>query len=410
MLSSPCNPPRFHRAIAPLPALVVSIAALYCGTAAAALSDTIHPFVSLGYSHDDNLLRLPDDTPAGAGPRGDTIRQLQGGLLFERTIGRQVLSGQAKVSRVSFDHYDELNYNGRDFLAALEWHVANHLSGNLGASYAQTLTPFTDSHNSQRNLRVQRRQYADANWRLHPSWQVHASVSREKFSYDLLAQRFNNRIEDSSAAGIDYLAASGSRFGLVARHLTGEYPNRRTFGAQVLDDGFSQDELKAKVYWTASGVTQVELLAGWARRKHNFYSVRDASGANGRVTAIWRPLGRLRLTAALWREFAVVESNLVNTSLNKGGSLAASWELSAKVKAEATLRRERRAFDAVRGVPLPGEPSDATRYQSLGLTYTPLPALQVGASVFHESRQGEPLAGTGSYRANGAALNVSAQF
>lgn len=397
-----------HRRVAGLGLL---IGALYAAPASAGLSDTLHPFISTLYSYDDNLLRLPDDASGLNGPRGDSIRQLQGGVLFERPIGRQILTAQARLSRVTFAHYDQLNYNGKDLSAALEWHLANTLSGHVGASYSQTLTPFTDIHTSERNLRVQHHDFVDGNWRFHPSWQVHAGRIEDRYAYDTLVQRINNRTEAISEVGVDYLATSGSRVGLVARHMQGSYPFHRVINGVSIDDGYHQDELKANIFWAVSGVTQVQVLAGWAHRQHNFFSERDASGANGRVNVTWRALPDVRLYLETWREFAAVENNLVTNSLNKGASLSATWDISAKLQGTASARTERRTFDVIQAFSgLVGAPSDNSRNVKLGLTYSPLTALQLSASVFHESRSGDVLIGNGSYRANGASLNATLQF
>jgi exopolysaccharide biosynthesis operon protein EpsL len=390
--------------------LVALIGAALANPAQAVLSDTIHPFVSATYNYEDNLLRLPDGVPGPQGSRSDSFTELQGGLLFERPIGRQRLTAQAKVSRVSFDHYDQLNYNGKDFSAAWEWYVLRDFSGHVGASYGQVLTPFTDYHSSERNLRTTRREYADGNWRFHPSWQVHGGVSTTKYSYDLASQRFIDRTEDSTDVGVDYLASSGSRFGVLARHSHGDYPNKPVVFGQVIDYGYRQNELKANVYWVLSGVTQVDLLAGWAKREHNFFTERDSSGANGRVTAYWRPLGKLSLTAAIWREFAAVESTFVSSSLNKGASVGAGWEFSAKVRANALLRHERRNFAAVSPQLLAGEPDDSSTYASAGVTYTPLNFMQLTLSTYRESRTGSAYLGTGSYVAKGVSVNATGQF
>jgi len=387
------------------------VSALFSTAASAAFSDTLHPFVSSLYSYDDNLLRLPEAASGLGGPRGDTVRQVQGGVLFERPIGRQVITAQAKLSRVTFGHYKQLNYNGKDISVALDWHLASTLSGHAGTSYSQTLTPFTDIHSSERNLRVQHHDFVDGNWRFHPSWQVRAGLVQDRFAYDTPIQRINNRTEDSTEAGVDYLAISGSRIGLVARHMKGQYPFRRVIQGISIDDGYSQNELKVKVYWAVSGVTQVQLLAGWASREHNFFTERDASGVNGRANVSWRPLPTVRLNLETWREFAAVENNLVSNSLNKGASLNGSWDMSAKIQATASLRSERRAFDVIKAFSgLVGAPSDNSRSLRLGLTYAPLPALQLSASAFRESRSGDVLVGNGSYMANGASINATLQF
>lgn len=409
MLSSLTMPSLFRARPAPL-SLATLIGAALCAPAQAAISDTIHPFVSVAYSYEDNLLRLPDGVPGPDGSRSDSLTQVQAGLLFERPIGRQLLTAQAKVSRVAFRHYDQLNYNGKDFSAEWQWYVLRNFSGHLGASYAEVLTPFTDYHSSERNLRTTRRVYADGNWRLHPSWQVHGGVSHTHFSYDLASQRFLDRDEDAEDVGFDFLAASGSRFGMLARHTRGDYPNKQPFGSLLIDNGFSQNEVKANVYWRANGVTQVQVLAGWAKREHNFFTNHDASGANGRVTVFWQPLGRVKFTLAGWREFAAVESTLVSSSLNKGTSLAASYDLGAKLRADASVRHERRDFNTINSIVLPGPATDSGNYATAGLTYTPLSSLQFNLSLFRETRTGSAYVGTGTYTAKGATISATGQF
>ncbi|MCU6498862.1 hypothetical protein LPN04_13770 [Rugamonas sp. A1-17] len=391
--------------------LAFLIGSLCCGGASAALSDTLHPFASVTYSHEDNLLRLSDDTPLAPGQqREDDLRSAVAGVLLERPIGRQVLTAQAKVSRVTFSHYEQLDYNGQDFNAALQWHLFEHLDGHLGGSYAQTLTPFTDFHSSERNLRVQRGEYVDGAWRFLPSWQVRGGFTRNKFAYDLLSQQYNDRTEDLAEVGVDYLASSGSRVGLVSRELRGRYPNQRSFGGIAIDDGYKQREIKLNVYWYLGETTQVQMLAGRARREHNFFTVRDTSGVNGRVTANWNPTGKLRFTAAGWREFSAVESSIVNSSLNKGASVNATWNATAKIALNGALRREKRDFSAAGGLVLPVDLTDTIRTTSLGLTYNPMSVLQFGVNAFSEKRSGSPFIGSGTYKANGMSLTATAQF
>lgn len=378
--------------------------------ASAAISDTISPFIATSYSYDDNLFRLDDKVPGFDGQRSDTSRQVQAGFLINRPIGRQLLTGQVKWSRVYFDHFDQLDYTGKDYLADLEWHIANHLEGHVGASYSQTLTPFSDLQSSDRNLRTIRREYVNGGWRFHPSWRVRGGFSRDKYTYDSIAQKISDRQEDATELGVDYLPASESRIGIQLRHLKGTYPNRANLAAFGIEQGYEQDEVKANIYWRFSGVTQVQLLGGWVRRKNDLFSGRDSSGANGRVTVYWAPLGKVRFTGSLWHEFAAVENSLITSSLNNGASLAAAWDISAKVRMDAQVRREKRDFSAASGLVLPNDVSDTTRTASIGLTYAPQPNIQLGINAFQDTRKGAPIINTGSYRAKGASLSASIQF
>lgn len=393
-------------------ACVMVLGCLGSSSASAALSDTIFPFLATSYAYDDNLLRLDDVTPGYTGPRSDTSRQIQAGFLFNRPIGRQILSGQAKWSRVSFQHFSDFDYNGKDFLFDWEWHLGNHLDGHAGALYSQTLTPFSDfqSSDTERNLRTRHRTYVDGGWLFHPSWRLRAGLSRERYSYDLLRLRSADRVEDIGELGLDYLASSGSKIGVQLRHLKGSYPNRLVNTPFSLVDGYSQDEVKANIYWRYSATTQVQLLAGWVRRSYADFEGRDSSGTNGRVVVYWAPLAKVRFTGSLWHEFGAVESALVSSSLNNGASIAAAWDITSKVRMDAEVRRQKRDFSAANGLLVSGDISDSTRTESLGLTYAPKPSIQLSLNAFRDKRNGAPIINTGSYRAKGASVSASIQF
>lgn len=379
--------------------------------AQAELSDTIHPFVAATYTHDDNLLRVDDNFPTVFGPRADNMRQLQVGALFERPIGRQVLSGHAKVSKVTFEHYNSFNYDGRDYMADLHWRVGSHFDGHAGLGYVQMLTPFTDYHSSERNLRIQRHENVDANWLFHPSWRLHAGLDRNRFQYDLLTQRFNDRTDYTTDAGVDFLASSSSRVGLLLRRSRGTYELQRFGGGGLLfDNAYQQDEVNANVYWVFSETTQFQLVGGYARRTHAALTSRDSKGANGRASFNWSPASRLHLVFSGWRVFEAVEGTVVNNSLNKGVSASASWDLTSKIMATARAARERRDFNAAAGAQLPPGANDSNGSVQGGLTYMPTQHSQISLNASRMRRTGSPLVGTNSYTGNTISLNGSIQF
>lgn len=371
----------------------------------AMLSDTIHPYLAVARSHDSNLFRLDDR--AVIAQRGDDVTRTQFGVLVDMPLGRQRLTAHIKRSKVTFSRYTQLDYDGKDYAADLEWHIGNHLEGHVGATYAQTLTSFNDFHTAERNLRVQRRDYVDGAWRFHPSYRVRVAASRNKSTYDLPLQRYNNRTEDQLDAGFDYLPPSGSRFGVQASRIDGRYPNHRSMGGMLIDDSYTQHELKANVSWLFSATSQFQMLAGWAERKHSLFTERDTSGLNGRATMQWSMLRKLTMSASAWREFAAVESNLINNSINKGASVNATWELTSKVAATAMVRREQRDFSTLEGRLAAPNLRDTTRIATLGLSWAPTRSSQLSVHAFHEVRSGNA---STNYRANGAAVSASIQF
>lgn len=402
-----------HSAHAPRACRIALLVGAICSMPAAVAAPGDEGFdimAGLGYFHDDNLFRLPDDQPGFEGQRSDSARQAHAGLVFNKTYSRQKLYAQAKVTKVAFDHFDQLDYDGKDVQARWNWQLGNRFEGVLGANYEQTLAPYTDFRSNERNLREHRRQYFDGAWRFHPSWRARTAASHDKYEYELLVQRFNNRTEDAYEVGVDYLPRSGSTVGLVARKIKGKYDNRRILGGQSLDESFDQDELKARINWIASGSTTVQVLAGHARRTYQARSERDASGFNGRITATHQPRGKMRYTAAAWREFSAVESNIISYSLNRGASVGATWDASAKIRVDANASYEKRAYNA--RVLLNGaqDLDDSLKQASLSATWSPRRTVALTAALARQERSGSPFLGLGRFKANTVSVVANAQF
>jgi exopolysaccharide biosynthesis operon protein EpsL len=390
--------------------LAVLLGTLGAMPASAAPSDPLHLYAGLSYFHDDNLFRLPDEVPGFDNRRSDSARQTTVGVYFDKQYSRQKVFLQAKRSKVDFDHFKQLDYDGKDYLARLNWEVGNHFSGSAGASYNQTLAPYTDFRSRERNLREQRREFFDGAWRFHPSWRARVAANRDRYEYELPIQRLNNRKETWTEAGVDFLPRSGSTAGLQVRRLKGNYENPRIYGNFVLDDSFTQDELKARVDWRATPISTVSVLAGQVRRKYEGPNARSVSGFNGRVTVSSQTRAKLRLTGALYREFLPVESNIVSYALSRGASAAAIWDATTKIRVDASATAERREYEAGR-IPVADDAlKDKLRRVSLNATWTPRPTIQVTAGAARERRSGSVFFGNANYTANTVTFGANAQF
>lgn len=376
----------------------------------AAPNDGLQVYGGTGFGYDDNLLRVPEGGAAFRGMRADRWWQREAGLLFDKTYGRQRISLVAKLSRYSFDRFGQLDYNGKDLQATWFWQFGNRLEGKAGMLQEQVLASYTDLQSDQRNLRHRRVRFVEGAWHFHPSWQVRAGLRRDTYHYELFVQRFNDRTEDAAEIGFDYLPASGSTVGLVARRIEGRYPYARGIGSAASADSFTQDELKARVLWRASGTSSIDALVGYTRRDQPSYCSGRASGLMGRIDASYQPRGKVTYSAALWRDFAPFESSDVSYTLNNGASIGARWDASAKIRIDASAAYVRRNYAARAGaVGLEGG-RDAIRARSLSATWSPRPTLQVKATLAHEARTGAgPLSST-AIRSNSMTLSASAQF
>jgi exopolysaccharide biosynthesis operon protein EpsL len=379
-----------------------------------ALSDTFQPFVNAEIEHEDNLFRRSDTESSQTSSRADTSRSAGGGLRFSRPVSRQLFSGIADFSTVKFDRNRQLDYLRKDIRGEWHWFLASHFEGRIGGVYTQQLASFADFDAVQRNLRVNKRQYADGSWRFHPSWQWRTGVSKDEFTYELISQRSSDRVEDTLTTGIDYLARSGSTIGLQLRRLEGSYPNALPVnGPGSFVNGYIQDEAKINILWMATGSTQLSFLGGWVQRKQEALVNRDDSGTNARMVINWTPASRMKLVAQAWREFTAIDGALIDSALTKGGSAVMTWEFSAKTHAEVDLKSETREFTpyaGAAGVTASPLASDSRDTASVGLVYKPLRSITVKASLFRDQRKGSLSAGTNSYKANGASLNAVLQF
>jgi len=251
--------------------------------------------------------------------------------------------------------------------------------------------------------------FFDGTWRFHPSWSARVGTSSDKFTYELPSQSFNNRTEDALEIEGDYLPRSGSTIGLVARRLKGRYPNLRPIGFFLVNDDFTQDELKLHVNWLATGLTTVQLLAGWVQRDQPSFGGKT-SGVNGKLSVVYAPTGLLSYNAAVWRDFGPLESTVVNYTLNKGASVGATYQATAKVKLDAAAIYERRAYNARFAFPGSGDLKDSVRSASLRAVWSVRPTVQVAGGLVHQSRSGSLVLGTGSFSSNSVSLSASAQF
>lgn len=398
-----------HRTLATLVTVLWSLQAL-AAPDDALRREGVRLLGGIGWAHDDNLLRVADDAQPFGGRRGDSYRTLDAGVAYDKTISRQRIAATARVSQVRFDHFDQLDYDGRDLQASWLWEAGTRLEGRAEALYVKTLAPYTDFDSDARNLRRQRRQFIDAGVKLHPGWKLRVGALRDKFTYELPVQRYNDRTEKSYEAELSYTPRSGSSVGIVVRRIKGAYPNRRPYAGGVLFDDFTQDELKARIEWLASGSTTVQALAGHVRREQPSYGAGSTSGLNGRITVLYSPRGKIGYGAAVWREFTPIESPGVSTTLNKGASVRATWDATDRIEVEASATYEKRDYTARAVLAGATGLSDAIRSASVRALWQVRPKVQVVASYAYQARSGSPVLGTGRFDANVMQVGANVLF
>ncbi|MDY7576642.1 XrtB/PEP-CTERM-associated polysaccharide biosynthesis outer membrane protein EpsL [Actimicrobium sp. CCI2.3] len=401
-------------ALIPLPLLAplsMAVCALFCGSAMAAPEsepvDVFTPYVGVMVSHDDNLFRFsnPDDAfrRSGNSSLSDTYRRLNVGLNIDKQISQQRLTVNLDLNRTAYNRFSFLDNDGKNLQTNLNWHLGKHVEGNLGASYVESLTPFSDLRTTtERNLRTQKRTFADGAWRFHPSWQVRGGVTYDQLNYALASQRSFNRDLTTEVVGIDYLSPTNSTVGVQAGHSSATYESPL--------NNYSQNEFKGKIDWYATGKSRLQFLGGWVERKHELTPTRDYSGTNARVVATNQLTGQVGLTANLYREIGTIDDLTTSYSLNNGVSLEAAWEISAKTKLAAQLLNERRSYAAnsVLANVLVSDREDTYRRMSLTGNYMPTRKWTIMMIAYRDQQSSNQ--STGNYHATGLSLNTRYDF
>jgi exopolysaccharide biosynthesis operon protein EpsL len=401
----PASPGRWSRAAHCL----LHLGALTSLPALAAPDQVVRPYVGYGVAQDDNVLGAGDGVARPGEAVSSTSRHAEAGLMVDKHISQQVLSAALKFTHITYDQLPELNNDGKDLLVNWNWHVGDHLDGNVGSSYVQALAPFVNFHSRERNLRSERREFADGGWLLHPSWRVRAGISRDTLAYDLDSQQGGNRVENVGELGLDYLAPSGSTIGTQLRHTRGQFPNRQQVDALLVDNSYDQDELKAKINWLITGKTQLQFLGGLVQRKHDVFAARDYRGLNARLTANWQASAKLGVALGAWREIGALDDVTASYTLNQGLSVGSTWDLTDKVRIDGQLKHETSDYSGTAAISstLP-ERKDTVRRAALKLVYRATPHLQLSAQAYRNDRR-STLAGN-SYPTTGLLLNSRYEF
>jgi exopolysaccharide biosynthesis operon protein EpsL len=381
----------------------LQLGALTSLPALAAPDQVLRPYVGYAVAHDDNLLGDGVDGVAS------TSHRIGAGLLVDKRISQQVLSAALHLTRIRYDRLAELDNDAKDLRLNWNWHLANRLDGNLGTSYVEALAPFVNFHGRERNVRTERKHFADAGWLLHPSWRVRAGASRSTLEHELVSQQGGDRVEQVSELGVDYLARSGSTVGTQLRHTRGAYPNRQQVDALSVDNSYQQDELKAKINWLLTEQTQLQFLGGLVRRKHDAFAARDYRGINARLQGNWQASAKLGVSLGTWREIGALDDVTASYTLNQGVSLGSTWDVSDKLRLEGQLKHESSDFSgtAALAATLP-ERKDTVRRAALKLVYRATPHLTLGAQAYRDERR-STLAGN-SYPSSGVQLSSKYEF
>lgn len=356
---------------------------------AASAADSLKPFVAYGQYYDSNIFRLDRDETIvveengivkTATQRSDRYSVLSAGLNLDWRPGRQRVIASLARSRVRFDRYAFLDYDGEDYLAAWQWRLGNDWSGRIGASRKVSQTSFADfSSAAAVNNRVERDSaFGSAEWQIGSRWLAGLDGARLRTANSAPQYVTQDYSETSVAGWLSYATPKGSRLRGQLRKTRARYPNRATLPGMLVDSSFEQSEIGFLGDWDISAKLKSHMSAAYLRRDHDNVVQRDFSGISTRAWIDYGASAKTGFSAAVYRELGSSELENARYFLKSGVSLGTTWKLTDKLVLRVAGTAERHDY---KGDPAPvagaAPRNDEIVSGTLSLSYAPTPAVSI---------------------------------
>jgi hypothetical protein len=388
----------------PLRPLVLALA--LCGSATAwAEQSPYHIGVSQGFTHYSNVFQSTNDA------QSDTVSStgILGGINLE--LGRQRLyaSGSAQTNR--YQNFDQLNNVSYGLTTGLDWQTIERLSGSLRYATNQSLVNYADVQFPVGTKDVQKTQSATAAVRygITPRLGIDASATRRAVDYSAAEDR-RGFTQNSASLGVRWGGTGLLTFGAALRLTKSDFPSALIVApvpaipetpttpavpavpAEYGPDKADRKDLDLTGSWSPSGLSTLTGRVSLTRETHTQPAIPELSGLTGSIAWDYRPTGKLALNVSLTRDtgtettfalpsdFIPLRAN--NDRINTVAALEATYEVTAKIKANASLRHTDgsvvNSLGASRGA--------STNVVAIGANYAITRSVDLSCNLSHESR------------------------
>lgn len=371
-------------------ALSVSIAAMLAPLPAAfAATDADNPidiYFSDRYSYDDNLFRVPDGL-LNADPSllsvqsvDDYINRASVGLQTRLDTSRQVFVANLRIDDVRYARNDDLNYRGGSGDLQWDWRVASDWSGRVTARYDRALASFHNYTLFVRDVVDTLGYGAEVRYAIGSRWALLGAGSWSEADHSAPIRRINEFESETARGGVEYRTPGGSLFAVDYRDTAARFPV-----ADSLPNGvpykYDDRQYGLNVAYEISAITRIAARLAQEERDYADPRLGDYSGATWNVLLHWAPRTKLYFDVKGWHELTAYADAESDYFVSNGGSVAPTWEPTAKISVTATFSYEKQDYvlDAL-AVLAPGETSreDTLRMIKLAVDYAPREYLSFG--------------------------------
>lgn len=379
--------------------------------AAALWDDRLELFAAQAVTRDDNIFRLPPGSDVQLGLPGldDTYRSSSLGIKLDVPSGRQRFQGGLEVSRVRFERFSQLDFEGHSGRALWEWGLGDDLKGRLGFSQRRALASLASVQEGEQiqvpNVLTTRQAFAAGDAMLTPSWRLQLEASRFEQSNEAAERLPNDLVLDRGEARLGYVSGAGNRLGLRGRLARGTLPNPQLVGSTLVDNSYRQREGGVVAEWSPGGHSRLRAHASRVRREYEQRPQRDFDGRTYELAFDWALTGKLALAAIAQRDISDTEEIQVSFVLAERIALDLKYRPSTRTELGALLETsDRRFFGEADQAGNVAQRRERLNAAGLSASYRPLPQVTLQVSLRRETRDAD--FAFGDYAVNIARLEV----
>lgn len=342
----------------------------------------VKPYVLASFTHDDNLFRRSDQ----ADPRADNYQRLEAGIDLTAQKARQRLNLRAAANRTEFERFSFLDNQGGAGHVGWDGEMGRAWQGRAGYDYTRSLASFALLAETEgRNIRTDRRAYAEIDYRVFPSLRLRLGVDNADVKNSLENQRALDFESAAAAVGVHYVSAAENFIGVQSKLTNGDYPNPENINGTPVDNSFDEAENGFVLDWRPAGHSRLQTRLSYTDRRYDQLPARDFKGATGRLIYDWNLTGRTVFNAAAWRELTVSDDLSASYVVSRGVTLGPRWSVTPKTTVQAAVTQERRDYQGDPRSVLIGLQERADKLNSLAAAVAYLPFRKVQVALGYEA-------------------------
>lgn len=300
-------------------------------------------FLTVGASHEDNVLRLENENEArsllGTSDMADWYRFFGAGFhgLIAREKQRFDLRGE--VQHRTYDRLSQFDHTSGRFRGAWHWRAGEKTRGDIGYRFRRELRSFSNQSIPTKDLAEESAVFASVERQIAQRWllRLAAESADLTFSASPLLQKQRSTVETE----LRYAASQQSTFGLLTTY------TQSTFDQDDRQD-FSGWSVGPLVRWRPQSNLTIAANLAYTHQGLDVAQpgIDEFDGITGFVSANIEISSSVGVILRGFRDISDLGGEIPLYTVRNGVSIAPTWQITSKVTGRAQLELQYREFNA----------------------------------------------------------------